>query len=227
MPTPQGLPEDLEVATWFQAAEAASADTYDVVVNEDGTVAVLLGDVSGHGIGPALIAHSAQSALRSYLEISGKLSAIVERLNDRFEDSVEAGSFMSLLVARLEPKGSEMRRLRYVNAGHGGAWLVRADAVQELRATGPAIAMAADISYEAVDVDFAPGDFLFLCSDGLMEARNAQRDLLGEQAVMDVLQGCHGQGAEAAIARVRELLERHLAGQRCDDDVMLLALAAR
>ncbi|PIE23695.1 MAG: hypothetical protein CSA62_06200 [Planctomycetota bacterium] len=228
LPEPKGLPEDLEVAQWFEAADAASADTYDVVEGPDGAFSVLLGDVSGHGVGPALIAHSAQSALRSYLELSGDLTGIISRLNDRFEGSVDAGSFISLIVARLErDSGNGARSLRYVNAGHGGAWLVRKEGITELAATGPALGMAAGYPYEEGKEPLDSGDFLFLCSDGLMEARNPKRDLLGEQAVMELLKDCHGQGAEVAVRRVRQLLAEHLQGEACDDDVMLLALAAR
>ncbi len=230
LPKPSGLPPHIEIHTWYRPAEAASGDTYDVITKEDQTVGVLLGDVSGHGMGPALIAHSAQAALRSYFELSEDLGGLVRRLNDRFARGMEAGSFMSLLVAAVGAKDPESQRcaLRYVNAGHGCSYLIRADGATELAATGPAIGMMDGIDYETIESEtLGVGDFLFLCSDGLTEARNEARDMLGEAAVLEVLARTHGQGAEAAIQAVRSLAVDHLGDLPFDDDVMLLALTVK
>ncbi len=230
LPEPSGLPEGVEVRTWYQAAEAASGDTYDVIVRPDGSVGVLLGDVSGHGIGPALIAHSAQAALRSYFELTRDLADIVHRLNDRFARGMETGSFMSLLIAEVSRggEGGSGRVLRYINAGHGGAYVCTKEGVREVETSGPAIGMMGGFDYDLrPEIELDSGDFLFLCSDGLTEARNPLRDMLGEAPVLEVLAGCHGQGAAAAIEAVRRRADEHLEGLAFEDDVMLLVLSVR
>lgn len=226
LPNPTGLPEDLECATWYEAAETASGDTYDVLVGSDASVSVMLGDVSGHGIGSALIAHSAQAALASYLEVLQDPSDVLRRLDRRFSKGVETGNFMSMFVARIAHGEGGGRELRYVNAGHGCSWHVRASGVDTLATSGPALGMVEGFEYASSElVPFESGDLLFLCSDGVTEARNDARDMLGEARLIEVLTSAHGKGAQGVVDAVRTLLRSWTAS--FDDDVMLLALAAR
>lgn len=226
LPETTGLPDDLDAATWYRAAEAASGDSYDLVVDADGAVSVMLGDVSGHGIGSALIAHSAQSALTSYLEVLHDPAEVLRRLDKRFARGVEAGSFMSMFVARLACGADGKRSLSFVNAGHGCSWHLTKDGVETLGTNGPALGMVEGFEYDAPPArSFEPGDLLFLCSDGVTEARNAARDMLGEARLIEVLSGAHGKSAEALLEDVRALLRSWT--DSFDDDVMLLAIAAR
>lgn len=226
LPSPSGLPEDLDAATWYRAAEAASGDSYDLVVGSDGSLSVMLGDVSGHGIGSALIAHSAQAALTSYLEVLQEPIDVIRRLDRRFARTVEAGNFMSMFVARIAKGADDGRSLSFINAGHGCAWHITTGGVEALSINGPALGMVEDYDYEIPPVRaLAPGDVLFLCSDGVTEARNAARDMLGEARLIEVLEGAHGKAAEALLEDVRSMLRAWT--DSFDDDVMLLAIGVR
>lgn len=225
MPKPTGLPPDVKVSTWFQPAEEASGDTFDVLAGDDQSVSCLLGDVSGHGVASALIAHAVQAAMRSYLEVLKDLGSVMTRLNRRFTAGIEPGKFMSMIVARLAKDG-DGHTLSYVNAGQGCSWLVTKDGVRTLENSWPAVGLDEDCVYEsATPTPFQKGDLLFLCSDGLTEARSPTRDLLGEAAVVKVLEAAHGKTSDALLAEVKALLLEHVGGSKFDDDVMLLALA--
>ncbi len=225
LPNPRGLSSAVEAETWFRPAEAASGDTFDVVTHADGGVAVLLGDVSGHGIASALIAHSVQAALRSYLEVLTDVGEVMRRLNARFTAGIETGSFMSMMVARVWPDGDALR-VQHVNAGHGCSWIIRSSGVETIDIAGPALGMVPEFDYVSSDsVMLGRGDLLFLCSDGVTEARNAARDMLGEARLIDVLASMHGKGPAALVGAVRECLEQFVGGVEFEDDVMLLALA--
>jgi len=230
LPRPSGMPADIEIATWYQACEAASGDTFDVLAGDDGRVSILLGDVSGHGIGPALIANSVQAAMRSYLEVIEDLADILRRINDRLLEGVEAGSFMSLFLAHVDtdPARETGRVVQFVNAGHGCAYVIQSGDVQVLPTTTPVLGMVPELELgELPRRPLESNDIVFLCSDGLTEARNAERDILGEGPLLDVLRGCHGRSAEQVVAVVRELLEDHIGEQALEDDVMLLAMRVR
>ncbi|HHI79886.1 MAG TPA: GAF domain-containing protein [Planctomycetes bacterium] len=225
MPQPKGLPAGIQVAHWYQAVARASGDVFDVIVDPEGPVSVILGDVTGHGIGPALIAHSVQAAMHSYLEILEDLSEVVSRMNHRFVAGLEAGTFMSLLLARIEGEPGA-RRLSWVNAGHSGAWLVQKAGVRPLTNSSSVVGLDEGMSFPTEGpLPLEGGDLLFLCSDGLFEARNAQGDFLGEAAVQEVLESSHGLGAEALLRRVRDRLGGHIGRTPLDDDVMLLGLS--
>ena len=225
MPQPVGLPAGIQVARWYQAVERASGDVFDVIIDPKGPVSVILGDVTGHGIGPALIAHSVQAAMHSYLEILDDLSEVVSKMNHRFVAGLEAGTFMSLLLARIEQEGGE-RLLRWVNAGHSGSWLVQKSGVRPLENSSAVVGLDASMTFPTDGpITLEEGDLLFLCSDGLFEARNPKGDFLGESAVQEVLETSHGFSAEALLERVRKRLQEHIAEIPLDDDVMLLSLS--
>ena len=113
-----------------------------------------------------------------------------------------------------------------MNAGHSGVYLVKRDCVKTLDTTAPALGMMREAVY-----DFAPeeileaGDLLLLCSDGLVEARNESRDILGEDEVFKVLEEYRGKGCAATIEALKARLDLHLDGHALEDDVMLLAVA--
>jgi sigma-B regulation protein RsbU (phosphoserine phosphatase) len=225
LPKPKGLPSGIQVARWYQAVERASGDVFDVIIDPKGPISVILGDVTGHGIGPALIAHSVQAAMHSYLEILEDLSEVVSKMNHRFVAGLEVGTFMSLLLARIEHEGGR-RYLRWVNAGHSGSWLVQKAKVLSLENSSSVVGLDANMEFPTFGpLPLEKGDLLFLCSDGLFEARNAQGDFLGEAAVQEILERSHGLSAETLLDRVRTRLQDHLGETPLDDDVMLLSLS--
>ncbi len=183
--------------------------------------------MSGHGVGPALIAHSVQAALRSYLEVLDDPEDVLARLERRLAAGVEAGTFLSLFLARLRPGQAGARALDFVNAGHAGVFVARGAAVQRLPVTTPALGLGARSDFAPGPPEpFPPGALLFLCSDGLLEARNPDRDLFGEARLMALLRETGAAGAKAAVQRVVRALEAHVQGAELEDDVMLLAVSS-
>lgn len=224
------LPPGLDVQRWYEPCELASGDAYDVFPDDRGKLHLMIGDATGHGMGPALLAHSVQAALRSYLEVLDDPREVVRRMNERLEEHMDAGTFMSLFLCTIVPVADEAGRfeLSYVNAGHGCAYLVREDGVQVLDNTGPALGMMGGVPYDLGTREIlGPGDLLVLTSDGVVEARNASRDMLGEGALFEILSASHGMGCQAVLDGIRERLEDHLGLEALDDDVMMLILSVQ
>ncbi len=212
----------LDIAVRFQPRDEASGDTYDLIPCPGGELVAVIGDVTGHGVGAALLTHAAQAALRSYVELLSDLGDIATRLNTRLAASVEAGNFISLVLLRIDPTG---RSLRYVNAGHPAPLLVRGDEVRELEKTGMVLGVVAEQEYaSAGPVELRPGDLLFLRSDGVDETRDAERGLFGTDRLEAVLRACAGLGAEAVLDRVDAALLEFARGERQDDDLTMLAI---
>ncbi len=215
VPAAQGL----DLALRYVAAEEASGDTYDFVPLSQGRMAVMVGDVSGHGIGAALLTHAAQAAMRSYLELIDDLGEIVARLNQRLCAAVETGNFMSLLVVLVDPV---RRRLRFVNAGHPRLIHCRGRTVRALDKTGMVLGVVGDQDYAVSDeVELLPGDLLLLHTDGVDEAMSQGRETFGEERLHALLAECDGASAEATLARVEEALRRHTGGVFGDDFTMI------
>jgi serine phosphatase RsbU (regulator of sigma subunit) len=222
MPT---VPKDLsgfDLALRYVAADKASGDTYDFVPLAQNRLAVMIGDVTGHGVGAALLMHAAQAALRSYLELIDDLTEVVTRLNQRLVAAVETGNFMSLLVCLVDPGA---RTVRFVNAGHPRLVHVRADKVEALEKTGMVLGVVGGEKYAVSPVvRIAPGDLLFLHTDGVDEAMSPQREAFGEARLYALLHELRGESAENVLAGVERALRAHTGGGAFGDDLTMIAV---
>lgn len=224
LPAPPQDVEGLELALRYSAAEQASGDTHDFVPLREGRFAIMVGDVTGHGVGAALLTHAVQAAMRSYLELLDDAAAIVTRLNQRLVANVETGNFMSLLLVIVDPRNGT---LQYVNAGHPGLVHCRSKGVTVLDKTGMVLGVVGDQQYEAsAAVPLQSGDLLLLYTDGVDEAMSPEREVFGAERLHAVLTAARaaGDSAEGALARVDAALSAHCGGRPFDDDLTMIAI---
>ena len=220
-PVPSDVP-GLDIALRYQAAEQASGDTYDFVPLAGGRFAIVIGDVTGHGVGAALLTHTVQAALRSYLELIDDAAAVVTRVNQRLVAGVETGNFMSLLLVIVDP---ERRAMQYVNAGHPGLVVCREDGIQVLEKTGMVLGVVGDQVYrESPTVELAPGDLLFLHTDGVDEAMSADRDVFGAERLHRLLGELRGRSADEVLAGVGRHIQEHVGSDAVEDDFTMIAV---
>ena len=206
----------------FDPCEELSGDLYDYTRAADGAVAMLIADVSGHGIAAAMLSGFLKTAFQAAHSEHFEPAQVVSRIHRALVHS-ESDRFVTLLAARLH---SRERRLEYVNAGHLDGLLQRADGtLDRLEPTGPLVTGAfPEITWEQREVALAPGDQLLLLTDGITEMRG-ESGLLGEGPVLDVL-GSGRVGDEL----LKELLERvhsHADGRPADDDHTVLLARLR
>jgi serine phosphatase RsbU (regulator of sigma subunit) len=168
------IPEELgslEVHGWYRPAEKTSGDFYDFVRLDDGALTVVVGDVTGHGIGPALITATVQGHLRSYLRFVNDPGKLVTMLNQDMARHLDPGLFVTLFLAVIQPDGS----LQAVNAGHTPPiWFHGASGTMDtIPGHGPALGMMEDFEYTSSEAKcLEPGDMLIAFTDGFVEARH-------------------------------------------------------
>ena len=210
----------------YAAATEAAGDFYDFMLVPGGKVAFIVTDVSGHGIGPALVTMASRARLRTYLGIGLPLGESVTRLNRTLREEVEEGMFQTLFVGLLDPKTG---RLEYVNAGHPPPLLRReeARAWERLSLSGVAVGLSDEEVYEPrVAEPMRKGDLLLAFTDGVTEARAAgSEDLFGEERLCQLLLSKPGRGAKGVIDDVLAGV-REFSGGRLGDDVTLLCVRA-
>ncbi|MFT5200070.1 MAG: serine phosphatase RsbU (regulator of sigma subunit) [Planctomycetota bacterium] len=202
------LPEfcrGFELGGFFQPADLTGGDFYDIVPLDGGRLALVVGDVSGHGIGPALITASAQASLRSYLRVVEDIGQVVTLLNKDLSERIADNRFMTLMVGILLEDGT----LELVNGGHSDPmiWRAATGEVETLLGGGPALGMIDDFSYTVSNkVKLCPGDVLVAFSDGFSEARDPEDHdrMLGEDGIALELRSAAeaGLGARAIAARL-------------------------
>lgn len=218
---PEGVP-GFEMAGWSLPAEEALGDYYDFVRLPDGRWVVAIGDVAGHGIGPALLMSSARALLHAFTQDRGfDLGELLSRMNDRFEADTGGEIFMSLFVAVIDPGA---RTVTYGNAGHTPPLLLRASGeCFDLTRTGLALGIEAGMPYGVEGpVALGAGDAIVLTTDGILEAR-AGDEFFGRDRLLRSFRRHAALSARELIGAVhRDVLT--FTGETPPDDDLTLAI---
>lgn len=226
------FPKDIENPPGFQIAalgrscEEVSGDYYDVIPLSGGRIALVVGDVSGHGLGPSIFMAQTRALIHSLLHTHPGPRQVMESLNAFLERDMPIHSFMTLFLGVLDPA---MRTLTYVSAGHNPPLVVRAsgNGIEELEATGPLLGVVNAATYEVGETTpLAPGDVVLLYTDGIFEAHNPQDEIYGEDRLRDSLaqHAAHGGGAQEVMDGVLADLFAFCEGRPHDDDVTSLVV---
>jgi serine phosphatase RsbU (regulator of sigma subunit)/anti-sigma regulatory factor (Ser/Thr protein kinase) len=197
---PKRLPElpGWQFAAYYHAAREVGGDFYDFIDLPDGKVALVIGDVTGHGVPAALVMATTRSILRSDAPRLVSPGAVLARANALLHGDIPPNMFVTCLYAVLEPATG---RLVYANAGHDLPYVKGDRGVRELRATGMPLGLMGDMSYEEEETVLDAGEGLLLHSDGLAEAHDPGRNMFG-------------------FPRMRDLVGRFVAGQPLIDELL-------
>jgi sigma-B regulation protein RsbU (phosphoserine phosphatase) len=207
-------------------AEATGGDYFDYIPMRDGGLGVVIGDVSGHGFGPALLMAELRAYLRALLLTRADVGEIVGLLNRALADDAPAGHFATLLLARLDPT---TRSLVYASAGHVPGYILSTSGEVKcvLRSTGMPLAVQPDGDFPAVAVPpLEAGELLLLVTDGIMEAHGPDDKLLGMERVLDVVRAHRDRTARMIVDALYGVV-RDFCGARSQlDDITVIVIKA-
>jgi sigma-B regulation protein RsbU (phosphoserine phosphatase) len=171
-----------EVASRCVPARVVAGDFYDVLQRADGSVDVVVADVAGKGFAASLIMASVKAML-PFVTSKGSVAESLTALNHRLVPELGRGEFVALTLARYRPAD---RSVELANAGAPDPYLVRRGcAPRPLSAPGPRLPLGIrpEVAYSSRTVEVGEDDRLLLITDGLPEARDADGDPLGYQAL--------------------------------------------
>jgi sigma-B regulation protein RsbU (phosphoserine phosphatase) len=175
-----------EVAARCQPARVVAGDFYDVLRRADGSVDVIVADVAGKGFAASLIMASVKAML-PFVTADGGVAESLAQLNGRLALELGRGEFVALTLARYHPSECQVE---LSNAGAPDPYLVRpGQPPQPLSVPGPRLPLGVreEVAYASRTVDIASGDGLLLLTDGLPEAREANGEPLGYEALESML----------------------------------------
>jgi serine phosphatase RsbU (regulator of sigma subunit) len=164
--------------------------------------AIVVGDVSGHGIGPALLMASARSILRSIARTTGDVSEMLTLANRFLREDKQPDSFVTLFLGRLDPHS---RRFSYASAGHPTAYVFDAAGKVKgrLESTAPPLGIMPNAVFPAGEsLTLESGDLMILFTDGVLEAAAPDDTLFGESRVLEVVRGSRSEPASHIISRL-------------------------
>jgi sigma-B regulation protein RsbU (phosphoserine phosphatase) len=169
LPPPQFSAGNIECECASLPAGEISGDLYDFFEIDSNSVGLVLGDISGKGIGAALLVAHLQATIRSLQQLSDHPAELIDRVNRLFSDSTRPEHYATLFYAVYNSRTGE---LRYVNCGHPPPVVLRKDnTIEPLEATSTVLGLFRDLPCEEKAVRLASGDRIILFSDGFSEAR--------------------------------------------------------
>ena len=175
-----------EVAARCLPARVVAGDFYDILRHPDGSVDVVVADVAGKGFAASLIMASVKAML-PFVTAEGGVAESLAYLNRRLAVELGRGEFVALTLARYRP--SE-QRVELANAGAPDPYLVRPGQLpQPLSVPGPRLPLGVreEVAYSSRTTEVSAEDRLLLLTDGLPEAREANGEPLGYEALESML----------------------------------------
>jgi serine phosphatase RsbU (regulator of sigma subunit) len=213
----------IEVHALNVSSKQVSGDFYDVVPAGDRAFLVCVADVSGKGVPAALLGSMLQASLRTQAPIATSVGAMVSNVNGMLCQGVANGQFATMFLGRFD---EATMLLSYVNAGHNHPLLLRANGDRELLDKGgPMVGILEHIPFEEGRVALSPGDRVVLYTDGLSEAMDAQKEMYGDERLVDFAASLPAdQTARESIDSIMAALSTFLNGVEPQDDMTLMVL---
>jgi sigma-B regulation protein RsbU (phosphoserine phosphatase) len=211
-------------------ADESSGDYYDFFRIAEHLVGFVIADATGHGIGAALIATTARSALRALLHQRGpdelNLADVLTQLNELAESDFNDDKFITLFIGVYDARHG---RLQYASAGHNPPMLLlrqRSRRIERLDATGLPLGMFTGMPYETIELrDLEAGDLMLVMTDGVNEASDAEGHQFGlarvEALMMD---GAPEEAPRAVIDRINTALADFTGPRPREDDITMVCL---
>ena len=221
---PQTVGLEISGAAW--SAEATGGDYFDYIPMQDGGLALAIGDVSGHGLGAALLMAALRAYLRAFLLTGSEIGEIVRLLNAALEPDAPPGRFATLLLARFDP---ESRGIIYSSAGHLPGYVLGPDGriKRELRSTGIPLAIASDVEFPSARIPpLAPGDLLLMITDGMVEAMGRDGKLFGAERLLNVVRARLCEPAETITAALHDAINNFRGTTEPLDDMTVVIVKA-
>lgn len=216
---------DLHAKTLY--SDEIGGDYYDFFLPEGGSrdfLGVALGDVSGHGIGAALLMAMAKGALLSEVQHHGfDLVRIIVSMNRFFVRNSDESSFMTLFLAVIDVPN---KLLNWCSAGQAPVYIYHNEGqtFEELRSTGIPLGIMDATVYSSLHTRLKEGDILLIATDGLWEAKNRKGEMFSIERVRQVLASWWSKSAQELCDLLLSKVQRFAGKGQLDDDTSLMII---
>ena len=213
--------EGLDIYASVAPAKEVGGDLYGYLLQGD-ELYVCVGDVSGKGVPASLFMAQATRLFRILAAQHMMPAEIATRMNDVLTEDNEQGMFVTLFIAMVDLKGG---RMEYCNAGHNPPIVGNGNDVRFLDVLPNApIGLWPGLEFEGESIEDVRGMRLFVYSDGLNEAENLEKEQLGDERLLEILQSNTFENAHQVVEFLKEEVTKHRNGAEPNDDLTMLSL---
>lgn len=219
LPKAVQAPPGWEIETYYRPAADVGGDFYDIIYLPDGRQGLLVGDVTGHGVGAALLMAATMGTLRTEAPLSSSPGEVLRLVNETLCAEIPEKNFVTCLYAVLDPGSG---RLIFANAGHPVPYVLTNGGVVEAKARGMPLGVMPESRYEEKELTLGAGDHVLFYTDGITEA-SKDGQLFGCPRLKQLV--AEGSGGQALIQLLLQRVEQFTSpGWKQEDDITILTL---
>jgi serine phosphatase RsbU (regulator of sigma subunit) len=214
----------LEISGWNLPADATGGDYFDWKPLRDGRVVVTLADVTGHGIGPALLASVCRAYARSSFDTHADMTHAMQHINRSFGEDLPAGRFATFVAAVCS---SDDGKVELLSAGHGPLFVYSSaqDTFEQFGAQTIPLGLLPELnSAESLVLHLNEGDMIVLATDGFFEWEDASGDQFGVERLERAVRGARHLAPEEIIAELYQAVKHFAAGTKQVDDLTAVVI---
>ena len=194
-------------------------DYYDFIDKGNGKMAIVIADVSGKGVGAALLMAAFQASIRTLVKSEETPAALMAHLNNVMFENSPPNKYITVFYGELD---TNLHNFEFVNAGHNPAIFVKDDGYQLLQAGGPVVGIIASAQYKSQQIHLQNSDLIFLYTDGITEALDPEEREFGEEGVLKVITADRATGVEDLAQNLDRQLREFTRGAPPLDDSTLI-----
>lgn len=223
-PYPQRNEFDIHAA--MHTAKEVGGDFYDFYFVGEDILAFAVADVSGKGIPAAMFMMTVKTLLKSCAESGMDVEQVFTVANEKLCQGNDTGMFVTAWMGFLNLKTG---KIAFANAGHNPPLVKQSDGDFAYLKSRPGFVLAGmeGIQYRKNEVQLAPGDVIFLYTDGITEATDANNDLYGEKRLLSVLNKNADRDSRTICEAVKEDVDAFVADAPQFDDITMLSIVYR
>ncbi|NQY23335.1 MAG: SpoIIE family protein phosphatase [Campylobacteraceae bacterium] len=221
---PKEIPSSnkMQIATHFEAAQFVGGDYYDFFVSSDKAINIVIADVSGHGLGPAINMSSFRGICRAILSTASSFQDQVEHINDMVCSDAKNNSFF--ITAFFIKFYEKENRIAYIGAGHNDIlyYNSKKDSLEHLRSISIPLGIFEKREYQVLTKSISKNDFMVLYTDGLNEAINENQEMYGMNRLTETIKKNTKKTASQLLNSITYSLENFIKEKEKNDDTTIL-----
>lgn len=215
--------KEFDIFASMHTAKEVGGDFYDFYFIDEDHLAFLIADVSGKGIPAAMFMMTSKTIIKSYAESGMSVEEVFTHANEKLCEGNDAGMFVTAWMGILNIRTG---KILFANAGHNPPLVKHADGTFEYLKSRAGFVLAGmdGVRYRKNELDLAPGDAIYLYTDGVTEATDLNEELYGEDRLHAVLQKYKDESMEVICSEIKKDVDLFAGEAPQFDDITMLAL---
>jgi serine phosphatase RsbU (regulator of sigma subunit) len=217
--------ETSQIHGLYLPCEAIGGDLYDMITFQDGSLGILMNDVSGHGIPAAFVTAMVKSSFYRITHHHQSPDQVLFHLNNQLADVVKTGEYSTAIYLHLD---EATRKLQFSGAGHPYPYHYHAKTgvVSRLQENGTPLVWVPNMPYAMQELTLEAGDKVLLFTDGISELQNTEDEMFGEDRLDILFKGIINEGHTGGdiLDSMLAILSDFTEGQPLGDDMTMLLL---